>query len=123
MRRSFLLLAPVFLCGTLLGAPGTSAQTHDEPVGMYKKAADLADITAAPFSLRAHATFTSGAGQTSEVRYSMDWASPDRYREEFVAPQYSQIKLIADGKLWLVRSAPHPSLQVWQIEDALNISG
>lgn len=101
-------LALCFLGASL--APRTWAKNPDaraEAIALIKKALDVSDIRAPgspPFELRGTLVVALEKGQNAIGTYQLDWASPDRWREEIHVDNYSRIRVGGAGKYWQQRS-------------------
>src|SRR4029077_13193906 len=92
---------------------------------LIEKAAAMTDLRAPgapPFRLRASVT-TLVNGQSLTGTYTLSWASPALYREDFAFPGYTETDVVTDGKLWRKRSIAYRPLRMWQLAMLLDIPG
>jgi hypothetical protein len=114
----------ISLCISLLAAAVPARATEDKRArALIEKAASMTDLRApgaTPFRLRASVT-TLVNGQNVSGSYTLLWAAPNLYREEFDFPGYTETDVVSDGKLWRKRSVAYRPLRMWQLATLLDI--
>lgn len=88
-------------------------------VALLDKAANLVNLrdgTSGLFRLKAHVRLYGLAhNAAANGTYTLDWAAPGRWREEFSFPGFTETSVAAGDKLWRSRNIPYRPLRVWQL--------
>src|ERR1700693_3994583 len=119
MQRTIACLA--FLCLLLgIAAVSTAKSGVDDSVKLIAEAR-LEDPRSSNSPFRLHAKITlHQVGQIStNGPYLFQWVSRTNWREEISTPDFSQIRLGAEGGVWEVRNPAYLSLPMWQLMQAL----
>ena len=103
--RNLSLLALAVTLVALLGAPSLRAKDKklEEAQALLTKAHELSDIRAKgspPFRLRAEITALNVKGKPVQGSYSLDWASPERWRDEVHLEEYERVRVRNGDELW-----------------------
>ena len=98
------------------------SQQRAEARALIQKALDVSDFRAPgspAFELRGTITIPLKAGQSATGSYLLDWASPDRWREEIHVANYSRIRVGGAGKYWQQRSINYELIPFDSLSHAL----
>jgi hypothetical protein len=104
--------------GTTASAQANAAASADaEASALLAKARDLVNLYATgPFRLKARVRLYALAHNAASTgTYTLEWAAPDRWREEFAFPGYTETNVVSGEKLWRLRNVPYRPLRVWQL--------
>ncbi|HEV3253050.1 MAG TPA: energy transducer TonB [Candidatus Acidoferrales bacterium] len=122
--RNFAIAISLSIC--FLGSSFVARAADEKKArALIEKAAAMTDLRAPgapPFRLRASVT-TLVNGQNVSGTYTLSWASPALYREEFNFPGFTETDIVTDGKLWRKRSIAYRPLRMWQLATLLDIPG
>ena len=123
------LLACFLLCA---GVPATPAQAqasqnaNASAVELLDKAANLVNLrdgTSGLFHLKARVRLYGLAHDAAATgTYTLDWAAPGRWREEFSFPGFTETSVVAGDKLWRSRNIPYRPLRVWQLIQLMSVA-
>jgi hypothetical protein len=120
------LVALVFCCvGAWTMLLAHDKRTMADVLALIQKVHDVCDIRAQgspPFHMECHFTFLGMAQGTSEGKYVLDWASPDKWREEFSLPGFSQTRVGGKERVWLRRNIAFKPMRIQQLLGALSFS-
>src|SRR6266852_339471 len=125
--KSILSIVFIALCASGSNAPLDAASGNKEVAkAMRDKTAGLLDITSQgrpAFRLRVRFRAFGMRSGDAEGAYLLEWADPDRFREEITLANFHEIRVVAGGKLWRSRSLPFLPLPAMQITYFMNVSG
>lgn len=121
MKRIELALLGTILCVLASRLPfSTVAQnpTSEELLAKARKTDSLS--LAGPHHLEAQVTVSLADGTKAKGSYSLDWAAPDRFREEIHLPGYDEIKVASGTTLYRKRSVDYIPAQVFELEELMS---
>lgn len=72
-----------------------------------------------PFVLTASVRYTEH-GKSGSGEAEIDWLAPDHFRETLLAPGYSYVQVVQDGKQYLSRSDDHVPLLAYELLQTLS---
>ncbi|HEV2489509.1 MAG TPA: energy transducer TonB [Candidatus Acidoferrales bacterium] len=111
------LAATLSVFAYVLASPHvTQGQSSSE---LISKALDAVSIPG-PHHLEAQVIVSLADGTQGKGTYSLDWAAPDRFREEIHIPGYDEIKVASGTTLFRKRSVEYIPAQVFELEDLMN---
>ena len=121
MKRTLTICAAMILCaGALVFVLRVSA-ADETPDQLIAKARSLVSYSlAGPFELRANLEIVQPNGKKQKGTYTLDWAAPDRFREEIHWPGYDEIKIASGTTLYRKQSTADRPLCAYQIEALMN---
>ncbi|HEV2489508.1 MAG TPA: energy transducer TonB [Candidatus Acidoferrales bacterium] len=73
-----------------------------------------------PHHLEAQVTVLLADGKKGKGTYSLDWAAPDRFREELHLPDYDEIGIASGTSLYRKRSLDYIPERVFELEELMN---
>ncbi|MFZ0213919.1 MAG: energy transducer TonB [Candidatus Acidiferrales bacterium] len=127
MRQTLPFLAAMILCaGAMFVAHRSSAADEtpadETPEQLIAKARSLVSYSlAGPFELQANLEIVQLNGKKQKGVY-IDWAAPDKFREEIHWPRYDEIKIASGTTLYIKRSQNYTPLRAFEIERLMNVT-
>jgi TonB family protein len=131
MRRISSAVATTFLCvsaviaGAHAFAAGQAPSTdpNAEAEAFIDKARDVVSLSAVgPVEIRADVNVALAKSKTGLGTYRLDWAAPDRFREEIHFPDFDEISVASGGTLYRKRSTDFTPLAIFRLEELMNPS-
>jgi hypothetical protein len=117
----------ILFLGSMTVAMGTPLpQARSTPSLELLQNAQLSDVRSvdgSSFQLHAKIRLAQDQGSEIEGSYSLVWASSAQWREEFVFPDFNQVRVSGQGGIWEKREPSYLSLRVWQLMQALAFYG
>lgn len=92
------------------------------PAELARRAKDVSDLKAPgspPFHLEAHVQLPRSGQPEVDGTFTIDWASPEVWREEFTLSGYHSLRVAHDGQNWLKHDGPYEPLLLRQIAAGL----
>ena len=87
---------------------------------LLEKSYQQANIWAqGPLQLVAEVTLPQADKPALQIKYNVDWASPNKWRSEWSGGGYSRVVVVDKGKMYQSSSTPVPPLPVLEFERAL----
>ncbi|MGB6718143.1 MAG: hypothetical protein WBE47_14435, partial [Candidatus Acidiferrales bacterium] len=87
------------------------------------KARDVVSLSAiGPVEIQADIKIALANGKTGLGTYKLDWAAPDRFREEIHFPDYDEISVASGGTLYRKRSTDFTPLAIFRLEELMRPS-
>jgi hypothetical protein len=108
--QSCIVLALVGLFGSARADEKRAAQAEK----LLSEAVQLSDIRApgsTPFRLNARLVSTEDKDHPFEATYSLEWQSPTSWRDEISAPNYKEVRVAWNDRLFISRNPSNPVSQ------------
>lgn len=102
-------------------ARAQSLPSNAEATALLRKAIEATDLratSAPPFHLIASFHYVS-EGKSSDGKYELLWAAPDRYRVNFVLGSIDETDIVLADKIFIARSTPTLTFPKWVVEPFL----
>lgn len=115
--------AAFLLAGALLLAPSLPAQNQPENALLTKARNVISPSLAGPHHLEAQVTVSLSGGKKGKGTYTLDWAAPDRFREEIHLVDYDEVKIASGSTLYRKRSVDYIPERVFELEELMNPTG
>jgi len=115
--------AAFLLAGALLLAPSLPAQNQPENGFLTKARNVISPSLAGPHHLEAQVTVSLSGGKKGKGTYTLDWAAPDRFREEIHLVDYDEVKIASGSALYRKRSVDYIPERVFELEELMNPTG
>lgn len=119
-RKNRASVAAILLVIALCLASSVSAQKETPDELLTKARNAISPSLMGPHHLEAQVTVLLADGTKGKGSYSLDWAAPDRFREEIHLPGYDEIKVASGTTLYRKRSADYIPARVFQLEMLMN---
>jgi hypothetical protein len=121
MKRSLPVLAAITLCAGAMFMTHRSSAADETPEELIAKARSLVSYSlAGPFELDANLEIVQQNGKKQKGVYILDWAAPDKFREEIHIPGYDEVKIASGTTLYRKQSTVDQPLRAYQIEALMN---
>jgi hypothetical protein len=117
---SCIVLALVGLFGSSHADEKTSVQAQK----LFAEAVQLTDIRApgsTPFRLNARLVSTEDKDHPLEATYSLEWQSPTSWRDEISAPNYKEVRVAWNDRLFISRNPPNPVSEFFQLRRLIEL--
>ncbi|HEV2298315.1 MAG TPA: energy transducer TonB [Candidatus Acidoferrales bacterium] len=113
-------LVAILLVVALCFASPASAQNQSPDELISKARNAISPSLMGPHHLEAEVKVRLSDGTKGKGSYSLDWAAPDRFREEIHLPGYDEIKVGSGTTLYRKRSADYIPPRVFELEMLMN---
>ncbi|HKW89755.1 MAG TPA: energy transducer TonB [Candidatus Acidoferrales bacterium] len=121
MKRNEWALGTLLLCGgAMLLAPSLRAQNPPPDEVLTNAVKASSPSLAGPHHLEAQVTVFLADAKNQKGTYSLDWAAPDRFREEIHLPGYDEVKIASGTSLLDKRTAGYTPARVFQLEELMH---
>lgn len=121
MKQIGRALGAVLICGgALLLTPSLLAQNPSPGDILTTATNEVSPTLIGPHHLEVQATVLLGDGKTEKGTYSLDWAAPDRFREEIHLPGYDEISVASGMAMYRRRTAEYVPARVFQLEKLMH---
>ena len=112
--------AAFLLAGALLLAPSLPARKLSADELLTKARNQINPSLAGPHHLLAQVTVLVANKKEAKGTYILDWAAPDRFREEIHLPGYDEVKVALGTTLYRKRNLDYIPARVFQLEELMN---
>jgi hypothetical protein len=125
MRNFLMLLMFSLSCSSIIadsrGFPPEPSKNAADSVSLLRvsQATDPRTPGGNPFRLRAKVETFEDDGKSVTGTYTLLWAAPNRWREEFSIADFQQTRVGGEGGVWETRSVPFIPFHLWQLSQAL----
>ena len=110
----------ISLAGAFALAPSLPAQKQSADELLTKARNEINPSLAGPHRLRAQVTVLVANKKEAKGTYTLDWAAPDRFREEIHLPGFDEIKVASGTTLYRKRNLDYIPARVFQLEELMN---
>jgi TonB family protein len=121
--------APLAFCFSAIIALGLTAipvraqQINSTAQQIIDKARDSVSYSlAGPFEMRANIKLAGPKGALKGT-YLLDWAAPDKFREEIHYPGYDEVKIASGTTMYVNRNVNYTPLAAFRINELMDVSG
>lgn len=116
-----LLILP--LAPWVFGDSSKDADVRARAIALFAKALAVSDLRAPgspPFEMRGTINVEASHGKSATATYLLEWASPERWREEIHFANYSRIRVGGKDQYWQSRTTPYEILPLLQLDPGLD---
>jgi hypothetical protein len=111
------------LLGLFCSARGGERRS-EQAEKLLSEAVQLSDIRApgsAPFRLNARLIGTEEKKHSVEATYSLEWQSPTSWRDEINAPDYKEVRVARNDRLFISRNPSNPVSQFFHLRQLIDL--
>lgn len=112
-------IAVLFAAAFLL-VPSLFAQKQSPDELLTKARNAINPSLAGPHHLEAQVTVLLADGKKGKGTYVLDWAAPDKFREEVHLPGYDEVKIASGKTLYIKRNADYVPLRAVELSDLMH---
>lgn len=105
------------------GQSAKDADARTRATALFAKALAASDLRAPgspPFEVRGTITVKQRFGKPIVGSYSLEWASPEKWREEIHIADYTRIRVGGKNQYWQSHTTPYEVLSVLELSRALD---
>jgi len=90
-----------------------------DPVARAREVMGIRAPGSLPFYLTVRLRIMNDAGDVTQGEYALNWAAPDRWKDQLGLPDYRQTRVNETGKLWVLRDPQYSTWAAWNTRTLL----
>jgi hypothetical protein len=106
---------PLALASTTISAANNKQVEAEKIRRSAYELTNIRSLGSLPFHLLAHVEVFDEKNQQKEGSYSLFWKSPGSWREDIILPDFFQIRIAEENKIWLNRNVPYLTQEAFQL--------